>query len=81
MIRLTPSPSPLAERGEEINKKVFMNVKQKARQLRKNQTLAEKIFWKTVKNRKVGLKIVRQKPIMFDYLCNTHIFYADFLLS
>ena len=39
-----------------------------ARELRKNQTPAEQIFWDRVSNRKFeGIKILRQHPIRFEY--------------
>ncbi len=55
-----------------------MNYTAKARELRRNLTKAEAKLWEEVRNRKTGLKIVRQKPIIFNYSGNTHAFYADF---
>lgn len=50
----------------------------RARQLRKQQTPAEEIFWSRVRNNKTGYKIVRQKPLRF-YLGKTlRYFIADF---
>lgn len=55
-----------------------MNYTEKARELRKKQTNSEIIFWEKVRNKKIGLKIVRQKPVLFNYLGSQHAFYADF---
>ena len=44
------------------------NLKQFARKLRKNSTLAEVILWNEVlKNRKLGYKFLRQRPVI-DYI-------------
>ena len=41
-----------------------MSSKELARELSKNQTLSEEIFWKKVRNRRFnGQKITRQHPI------------------
>jgi very-short-patch-repair endonuclease len=54
-------------------------VKQVCRDLRKNQTKAEKIFWNEIRNRKVlGLKFYRQYPLIFDYTGKETFFVADF---
>ncbi|MCX7821086.1 MAG: endonuclease domain-containing protein, partial [Brevinematales bacterium] len=45
---------------------------------RKNQTEAENFFWEKVRNRKLGLKFVRQKPIKFKQNKKFNFFYADF---
>ena len=43
--------------------------KKYCRELRKNQTAEEKIFWEAVRNRKFGgSKFYRQYPLFFDYL-------------
>jgi very-short-patch-repair endonuclease len=53
--------------------------KQLCRELRKNQTNAEKIFWEAVRNRKfLGLKFYRQYPIFFDYIGKETFYIADF---
>jgi very-short-patch-repair endonuclease len=50
-----------------------------ARELRKNQTLAESFFWEHVRNRKLeGKKILRQHPVKFDYYDTKRFFVADF---
>ena len=53
--------------------------KKTVRQLRKRQTECEKIFWNTVRNRKInGKKFLRQYPIVFDYYGTNRFFVADF---
>jgi len=53
--------------------------KMRCRELRKNSTNAEKIFWERVRNRKfMGLKINRQFPIFYDLLGKESFFIADF---
>ena len=54
-------------------------VKQVCRDLRRNQTKAEKIFWNEIRNRKVlGFKFYRQYPLIFDYTGKKTFFVADF---
>ena len=56
-----------------------MSSRELARGLRKNQTSAEQIFWKHVRNRKFeGRKILRQHPIKFEYYDTKRFFVADF---
>ena len=50
----------------------------RARELRRKQTLAEEILWQNIRNSKLGRKIVRQKPIVFDYFGRKRLFVADF---
>ena len=49
------------------------NLKGVARELRKNMTPAEKVFWECVRNRRfLGLKFVRQRPLLMyiaDFYC------------
>ncbi|MGH7493590.1 MAG: endonuclease domain-containing protein [bacterium] len=53
--------------------------KQRCRELRKNQTNAENIFWQFVRDRKfLGLKFYRQHPLFFDYMGKETFFIADF---
>ncbi|RMF57459.1 MAG: endonuclease domain-containing protein [Calditrichaeota bacterium] len=53
--------------------------KQRCRELRKNQTRAEKIFWEAVRNRRfLGLKFNRQHPLFFDYEGKETFYIADF---
>ncbi|MDO9577309.1 MAG: DUF559 domain-containing protein [Candidatus Cloacimonadales bacterium] len=50
-----------------------------ARELRKKSTLAEKIFWNAVRNRKIkGKKFNRQFSIHFVYNGHPRFFIADF---
>ncbi len=50
-----------------------------ARQLRKNSTETEKIFWEAVRNRKINKeKFNRQFPIFFEYENENRFFIADF---
>ncbi len=53
--------------------------KERCRNLRRNETEAEKCFWKAVRNRRfLGLKFRRQHPIFFDYLGKETFYIADF---
>jgi very-short-patch-repair endonuclease len=50
-----------------------------SRDLRKNQTQAEQIFWDKVKNKKfLGYKILRQHPLFYEYYDKEKFFIADF---
>ncbi len=61
------------------SKKLRQIAKATCRELRKNQTNAEKIFWEHVRNRKfMGLKINRQFPIFYDLLGKETFYIADF---
>ncbi|MBN1127939.1 MAG: endonuclease domain-containing protein [Chitinispirillaceae bacterium] len=53
----------------------------RSRQLRKNQTPAEAVLWQHVRNRKLGSKIVRQKPVVLEYFGKKRAFIADFFCS
>ena len=54
-------------------------ITQTARNLRKNATKAEKIFWESVRNRKIkNKKFYRQYPIEFEYYDKIRHFIADF---
>jgi very-short-patch-repair endonuclease len=54
-------------------------IKERVRQLRKNQTEAEKIIWELVRNRHIkGQKFLRQHPIVFEYEDQERFFVADF---
>jgi very-short-patch-repair endonuclease len=50
----------------------------RARNFRKKQTEAETILWQKVRDRQLGYKIVRQKPILIDYFGRNRAFVADF---
>lgn len=50
-----------------------------SRDLRKNQTHTELIFWNNVKNKKfMGLKFLRQHPLFYQYYGQKKFFIADF---
>ncbi|MBI5412301.1 DUF559 domain-containing protein [Candidatus Peregrinibacteria bacterium] len=56
-----------------------MKFKEVTRELRRNQTKAEKIFWEAVRSRKIdGKKIVRQFAISFQTDEGRRFFVADF---
>jgi len=56
-----------------------MTIKSIVRELRKNQTKAEKMFWQAVRNRKLkGLKFYRQYPIIHHIDKCAHFYVADF---
>ena len=53
--------------------------KKVCRELRKNSTHAEKLFWETVRSKKFkGKKFYRQYPIFFDVTGKESFFVADF---
>jgi very-short-patch-repair endonuclease len=57
----------------------FERAKKYARELRKRQTPAEKIIWKSVRNRRLmGKKFLRQHPIFTDEGDLDVFFIADF---
>lgn len=61
------------------NAKLYEIAKKTSRELRKNQTKAESVFWETVRNRKFdNLKFNRQYPLFFDYLGKETFYVADF---
>jgi len=61
------------------NRKLREIAKARCRELRKNQTKAEQIFWEQVRNRKfIDLKINRQYPIFYDLLGKETFYIADF---
>ena len=54
-------------------------IKEVIRDLRKNCTKSEKIFWESVRNRKLkNRKFFRQYPITFDINDQKRFFIADF---
>jgi len=60
-------------------KELFNIAKDICRDLRKNQTDAEKIFWEKVRGRKFyNLKFVRQFPLFHDITGKETFFIADF---
>jgi len=49
------------------------------RELRRNETEAEKILWKAIRNRNLdGMKFYRQQPILHDVKGRETFFVADF---
>lgn len=50
----------------------------RARELRQTATNAEEILWQQIRNRRLGWKIVRQKPVLLDYFGKKRAFVADF---
>ncbi len=53
-------------------------IKERVRNLRKNQTPAEKYFWKMTKNNQLGLDFRRQYPLVFYEGGQRRLFIADF---
>ncbi len=61
------------------NKELREIAKIRCRDLRRNSTKAENIFWNKVRNRKfLGRKFYRQHPIFFDLLGKESFYIADF---
>lgn len=61
------------------NKKLRQIAKARCRELRKNSTKAEKIFWEIVRNRNFeGKKFNRQYPIFYDLQGKETFYIADF---
>jgi very-short-patch-repair endonuclease len=65
--------------GKEL-KLECMNIRDIARNLRRNQTEAEAILWEKLRNRKLeGCKFLRQAPLFyFVYRKKRYLFIADF---
>jgi len=64
-----------------LNRKRELNeiAKVICRDLRKNSTMAEKIFWEAVRNKRfVGKKFYRQYPLFYDITGKESFFIADF---
>ena len=56
-----------------------MSIKELTRELRRNQTKTEQIFWEKVRNRRFnGSKFLRQYPIRFEIDRMKKFFVADF---
>ncbi len=53
-------------------------IKEIIRNLRKNQTVAEDIVWKSVRRNLLGFKVKRQYPIKYKEKNKMKIFVADF---
>ena len=58
----------------------YCEIKRFSRKLRNNQTLAEKMLWRRLKDRQLdGFKFLRQHPIMYDRQGNDlNFFIPDF---
>ncbi len=54
-------------------------IKKTVRELRKNQTFAEALLWKALRNRKLdGCRFLRQFPIKYIFEGTSRLFIADF---
>ena len=62
----------------DIKNKLYPIARERARELRKNQTEAEKVFWEVVRDHRTGLKIYRQYPIFYSNNGIESFFIADF---
>ena len=63
----------------DSKKQLSVIAKNLCRELRKNATPAEQIFWEVVRNRRfLNKKFYRQYPIFFDLLGKETFFIADF---
>jgi leucyl-tRNA synthetase len=61
------------------NNELIKVAKVRCRELRANQTLAESIFWKVVRNKNFfNLKFYRQYPIFYDLKGKETFFIVDF---
>jgi very-short-patch-repair endonuclease len=54
-------------------------IKKRVRDLRKNQTEAEKFFWNKVRNNQLGLNFRRQYPLVYYIDSTRKLFVADFI--
>src|ERR1051325_1727182 len=62
-----------------MKQKFIQTAKQRARELRKKQTEAEKIFWEAVRNRRfMDKKFLRQHPLHFKSYGAESFFISDF---
>lgn len=65
--------------GSVRNSRLIAHAKEFCRELRKNQTSAEKVFWETVRDRRLfGRKFYRQHPIFIPDYERDSFFVADF---
>jgi very-short-patch-repair endonuclease len=61
------------------SKHFSLRVRQRCRELRREQTKAEAALWQALRNRKPGgLKFTRQHPLIFKFANGTRYFIADF---
>ena len=49
-----------------------------ARDLRKNQTIAEKLIWAELCSKKLGVKFRRQHPLIYNIDSTSYFFICDF---
>lgn len=71
-------PQDIRNIGRE-NKSWREKIKSQVRELRQNQTCAEAMVWKLVRNRKIeGKKFLRQHPILYSFYKRPLYFIADF---
>jgi very-short-patch-repair endonuclease len=64
------------------NASTVSRAKKRGRGLRKDQSLAEKAFWRAVRDRRfLKMKFLRQHPVYFGSDHNQHFFIADFYCS
>ena len=62
-----------------MKEKVSQRIKQRVRQLRREQTYSEIILWKELRNRKLlGRKFLRQHPIVFEWEGRERFVIPDF---
>lgn len=62
-----------------MNNKLIESAKLAARELRKNMTVSERIFWEELRERKLlGKKFLRQHPLFCMYEGKSTFFIADF---
>ena len=61
------------------NQKLIMIAKHLCRELRRNSTNAEKIFWESVRDKRfMNKKFYRQYPVFFDFCGKEQFFILDF---
>jgi very-short-patch-repair endonuclease len=55
----------------------YHEIKEKVRQLRKEQTLSEQVLWEKLRNRKLdGFKFLRQYPVIYEYNRNEYFYFV-----
>jgi len=70
---------PIDNIGKVNNTSWRDKIRARARSLRKEQSSSEKILWELLRGRKImGLKFLRQHPIIFDFYERPFYFIADF---
>jgi very-short-patch-repair endonuclease len=66
------------EIAEKERKWIMLKITNRVREYRQNSTNAEEILWQYVRDRRLGWKIVRQKPVILNYFGKKRAFVADF---